>query len=193
MASQQKNAPEPKDDPAPASGAPASGTRPESVQVRLQQAYLDHLQALQNLGSNLQKQQSEALLRYHEQLRSDLQEVSLADAYQRYLQSLREAEGQDDQKPRAEAAGRDLLGAVQEAQASAQRSYENAGRQYMEMLKQAWDDAQGQLKEQYLAYSRILHDVWSRVNNQGDPDPQTLVLLSQSLLAAALTAPPPGR
>jgi hypothetical protein len=196
MASQQKRAPEPKDESTAASGA-ESGTRTESVQLRLQQAYLDHLQALQNLSSNLQKRQSEALAHYCEQLRSDLQEVSLDDAYQRYLQSLREAEaeGRSDQAPAAEgaeAAGRDLISAVQEAQAKAQRAYESAGRRHAEMLKQAWDDAQEQLRDQYLAYSRILQDVWARIN-QGDPDPRTLVLLSQSLMAAALTAPLPSR
>jgi hypothetical protein len=186
MASQQKSAPEPKEEP-----AAAGGPRTDSVHLRLQQAYLDHLQALQTVSASLQKRQSEALVRSCDQLRSDLRELSLADAYQRYVQSLRESEGQSERAPAAEAAGRDLLGAVQEAQEKAQRLYESAGRQYTEMVKQAWDDAQGQLRDQYLAYSRILHDVWSRVN-QGEPDPQTLVLLGQSLIAAALTAPPPA-
>ncbi|HYO16628.1 MAG TPA: hypothetical protein VE685_25805 [Thermoanaerobaculia bacterium] len=168
----------------------ASETKQESIQVRLQQAYLDHLHTLQNLSASLQKRQSEALARSCEQLRSELQGVSLADAYQRYQQALREAEG--DQRSAAETAGRDLLSAIQEAQGHVQRSQESAGRQYAEALQQAWDEAQGQLRDQHLAYSRILHDIWARVN-QGDPDPGTLVLLSQSLMAAALTAPLPAR
>ena len=188
MAAQQEH--EPTDE-----STATSGTRTESVQVRLQQAYLDHLQALQNLSSNLQKRQSEALTRCCEQLRSDLQGVSLADAYQHYLQALREAAAQSDQTSApegAEAAGRDLMNAVQEAQANVRRSHENASRQYAETLQQAWDETQEQLRDQYLAYSRILHDIWARVN-QGDPDPRMLVLLSQGLMAAALTAPLPSR
>lgn len=181
MDAQQEHASEPKQE-----------SRNESIQIRLQQAYLDHLQALQNLSSNLQKRQSEALTRYCEQLRADLSGVSLADVYQRYLQSLREAEGQSDQRSAAEAAGRDLMSAVQEAQGNVQHSQESAGREYAEALQQAWNDTQEQLRDQHLAYSRILHDIWARVN-QGDPDPQTLVLLSQSLMAAALTAPLPSR
>jgi hypothetical protein len=186
MASKQGSAPE-TTNPSTA----AAGPRAESVQARIQRAFLDHLQALQNLGWNLHKRQGEALTHYAEQLRSDLQGVSLADAYQNYYKSLQEAASQHDQAQATEA-GRELLGVVQEAQTVAQRSYENAARQYTETVKQAWDDALGQLRDQHLAYSRILNDIWARVN-QGEPDPQTLVLLSQSLLAAALTAPPPAR
>jgi transcriptional regulator with AAA-type ATPase domain len=170
----------------------AAGTEgPGNLQARIQQAYLDHLQALQNLSWDLQKRQGEALARCTEQLRSELKGVSLADAQRSYVQTVQEASGRGD-ATRATEAGRELMGVVQEAQTTAQRSYENATRQYAETVKQAWDDAQRQLRDQYLAYSRALQDAWAQAN-QGDPDPQTLVLLSQSLLAAALTAPPPAR
>jgi hypothetical protein len=169
------------DNPAPA------GANPYDLQTRIQQAYLDHLQALQKVGWNLQKRQGQALAACSEQLRSDLKGVNLADAQQSYVKSVQEASGQGD-ATRATEAGRELLGVVQEAQATAQKSYENATRQYAETVKQAWDDAQKQLRDQHLAYSRALQDAWEQAN-QGDPDPQTLVLLSQSLLAAALTAP----
>lgn len=185
MAPKQDPAPEPRNPPT------AAGSRAESVQALIQKAYLDHLQALQNLSWNLQKRQGEALARYNEQLRTDLQGVNLADVYQTHLKSLQEAASQNDQT-RATAAGSELIGAVQEAQATVQRSQENAARQYMETAKQALDDAQGELRDQHLAYSRVLSDAWARTN-QGDPDPRTLVLLSQSLLAAALTAPLPAR
>src|SRR6185295_10134503 len=110
MAPKQDTAPEPKND-----STVAGGSRAESVQVRIQQAYQDHLQALQNLSWNLQKRQGEALASYAEQLRSDLQGVNLTEVYQNYLKALQEAANQDDQT-RVTEAGRELMGTVQEAQ-----------------------------------------------------------------------------
>lgn len=181
MASKQDPAPKPQNEL-----AAAGGPRAESVQALIQKAYLDHLQALQNLSWNLQKRQGEALARCTEQIRTDLQGVNLGSAYQSY----QEASSQSD-PARAAEAGRELKGALQEAQATVQRSHEGASRQYAETAKHAWDDAQGEWRDQHLAYSRVLYDIWARIN-QGDPDPRTLALLGQSLLAAALTAPPPA-